>query len=512
MLSILAADILHLICVELRLSSLPDLCSFALANHAVSSIARVHIFYTLALRVTNPNTKNRLEMLQANSEWCTFIREIQITGEAGYRDTESHVWALIEVGRARGELRPMRIEWDAHTIVKADLQQALVDTFPSAALFVHLHAYKGDPIPYSPHLISLHAVVHLHTDALWHFKPALLNAPNLRHLKIQQYQSRGCVIRVQPPPPFLQSSTFRESADDSRSLPLLEELEIKYFDFRQDVHFMQRLNWSKLSSLKIDYCGNSIGLLQNLAPQFSSSFPNLRQFRITEGSWYWRDKSGELNDLLLALGQILEAFDPGFEELVFVGPFTSLMDVIGVSQGRSLRWLKMHDIESADAKMERKIATTRELENMGNRCKDLEHLYLDVNSIHSGSGTDVSLRDLHSLLMHTSSSSSPMFPHLKVLTISVPLGIATETAPSVEQIAEAKAMCSELLVGRPEYKRMLKSIRLEIGEQGREIGGGRPAPWVLWERGTAHAWAFEKEGDSDAVSEIGPVRGRPSLI
>jgi hypothetical protein len=512
MLSILAADILHLICVELRLSSLPDLCSFALTNHAVSSIARVHIFYTLTLRILNMNTKNRLEMLQANPEWCTFIREIRITGQAEYRNTkfeESHVWALIEVGRARGELRPMRIEWDAHTIVKADLQQALVDAFPSAALFIHLHAYKGDPIPYSPHLISLHAVVHLHTDALWHFKPALLNAPNLCHLKIQQYRSRGCVIMFQPPPPFLQSSTFRESSDDSRSLPLLEELEIKYFDFRQDVHFMQRLNWSKLSSLKIDYCRNSTSLLQNLAPQFSSSFPSLRRLRIAEHPWF---KLGELDDLLMALGQILEAFDPGFEELVFVGPFTGLMDVIGVSQGRSLRRLKMHDIESSDGKMERRIAAIRALENMGNRCKYLERLYLDVNSIHSGSGTDVSLRDIHSLLMHTSSSSSPMFPHLKALTISMPVGIATEIEPSIEQIAEAKAMCSELLVGHPEHKRMLKSIRLEIGEQGREIGGGRPAPWVLWEQGMAHAWAFEKEGDSDAVSEIGPVRGRPSLI
>jgi hypothetical protein len=444
--SILSTD---LICAELRLPSLPDLCSFGLTNRAVSSIARVHIFHTLVLYV---DVENRLKILQNNPEWCTLIREIQITRRAKYpiaRAEGANAGALIAVGRARRELRPARIEWDVQRIVQVNLQQALVDTsFPSAALFVHLHGYRGDTIPYSQHVVSLDAVVYTWSDALWHYRPALLNTPNLVRLKIEKYRNMGSVVIN--PPPFLQSSTSQELSRESRSFPRLEELDIKYCEFKQDVDYMQSLDWTKLLSLTIDYCNNSNRLLQNLAPRFTSSFPNLRRLRISESSRYWSDKLMELQDLLSVLGQILEAFDPGFEELVFVGPFASLIDIIGVNQGRSLRRLKMHEVESEDANVERIVATIRTVESLGNRCKDLECLYLDVNSVRSGPESDLSLQDIHSLLMGSSVlSSSPVFPHLKSLAICMPVGIAAQTAPSSEEIDAAKVFCRELALRLP---------------------------------------------------------------
>ena len=165
-------------------------------------------------------------------------------------------------------LSPNRIEWTTITLVNASLQQSLVEAFPSARFPIHLRGYRGDAVPYSPFLISIHAsAIHLRGDPLCCFKRVFRNCPSLCRLHFDACQRTGCLNWRYGPPPFLCPS----KAEHSELTPLayaspikdpnLVELSLGWFTFLDDIHFILRLNWVNLDTLINDHCSNTTALL-----------------------------------------------------------------------------------------------------------------------------------------------------------------------------------------------------------------------------------------------------------
>jgi hypothetical protein len=334
---------------------------------------------------------------------CSLIKEIHINeSHRIQRDVSStrseadeHIFTKLRAvaDQSNEKLNPRIIVWNVAKVIDEDSQQSLAETFPSSKLRIHIQSYEGSPIPYSPHLESIIAMgIHLHRDPLLSFRHILLNSPNMRKLHLAAYQETGCVRGLhRPNPPFLCLPDSETPNQSSLRISFnLEELSLTRFILQEDISFILQSRWTNLHSLNLHSCHDLPNIFRHLATKISICFPALRNLVLSYGKG--RSDSDIYADLTVAIGTVMEAFVPGFEELKFVGPFAELVDIIAGNQSKSLIRLTVHDVEFYEGDDVRRTAPITAVEKLVERCDSLKELYLDANTVKRDQGqSDLSM-------------------------------------------------------------------------------------------------------------------------
>lgn len=108
------------------------------------------------------------------------------------------------------------------------------------------------------------------------------------------------------------------------------------------------------------------------------------------------------------VNDFLRSTREGLEELVLLGPYSSLASVIASDHGRSLKRLSIHDPERTYTDSQRNTMKIDDLLTLGTTCEVLESLELDVDSLVISSNSanpdisvGVGLANLFSLTAHS---------------------------------------------------------------------------------------------------------------
>jgi hypothetical protein len=333
----------------------------------------------------------------------------------------------------------------------------------------------------------------LHRDPLLAFRHILLNSPNLRKLHLAAYRASGCVVVIRPTPPFLSLLVSEAPKRNSPNISFkLEELSLTRFLLQEDISFILQSRWTNLHSLNLNDCCDIPNLFRHLTTKISICFPALRSLGMT----YEKDSSDPhiYADLTAAVGTVMEAFVPGFEELNFAGPFAGLVDIIAGNQSRSLIRLTVHEVEFPEGEDVRRTAPITAVEKLVERCDSLKELHLDANTVkRDQSRSDLSMEEIYECFQREPSA----VPHLESLSIALPVGIVRRSPPSEEEKETAHAMCRALLGQRE----ALKKVQLKVGEHARWFPQW-PPQWGDWEHQHAYVRTFQKDADGVTVESI----------
>ena len=185
------------------------------------------------------------------------------------------------------------------------------------------------------------------------------------------------------------------------------------------------------------------------------------------------------------------------------------------NNGRALRSLVLHEIESPNVDEKRDILSPSQITEIGQLCPLLEDLTIDIDHASSAKFKEEVFHELG------------QFPLLSILRIYLDLGIANEAArtPWVfldeeEARAEAASHCTNPLNSYKEYRLLetiwsvmkreksesgaapLKELHVKVGEWERERGGGYPAGWVIWEASHRRYYIAKARERDDRPNEM----------
>ena len=161
--------------------------------------------------------------------------------------------------------------------------------------------------------------------------------------------------------------------------------------------------------------------------------------------------------------------------------------------GSTLRTLVLHELESSSSDIRRSI-TVSEIQWLSESCKMLEDITIDAGNPLKGEGWNEML------------STLAAFPFLHTIRIYMPLGVADEAArtPHIfldedetraeielhrskpfKPIEDSRWLENAWSLLRHEKRRNghkpLQEMHVKLGEWEREMSGGYPAGWVIWE-------------------------------
>lgn len=170
-----------------------------------------------------------------------------------------------------------------------------------------------------------------------------------------------------------------------------------------------------------------------------------------------------------------------------------LLEIV-LFHGNTLRTLILHDTEQASSDWPREPISLQGIQKLRQNCHVLEDITIDGDKLATGEA----LNDILSALA--------AFPYLHTIRIYLPLGVAEEAARTPHIFLDEDETRAEIEALRKNpsnsiedscwleeawsllrYEKnkngscLLKELHVKVGEWEREISGGYPAGWVIWE-------------------------------
>jgi hypothetical protein len=240
---------------------------------------------------------------------------------------------------------------------------------------------------------------------------------------------------------------------------------------------------SKLHTIDVGYLGGDIISLRDHWQR--DNLPQLKRL-----SFALNDSAGR--EVYETMNLFLQTCSPLQKLSVTDGANYIPLSTISL-HGVTLRSLILHEVESASSNVSRSISV-QEVQWLSESCKLLEDITIDAGKISTG-------QSLNEIL-----STLAIFPLLTTIRIYISLGVAEEAARTPhlfldddETLAEIEAHRSKpfnpiedscwlenawALLRYNKKKncsRPLKELHVKVGEWEREMSGGYPAGWVIWE-------------------------------
>ncbi|KAH9926064.1 uncharacterized protein B0H18DRAFT_361143 [Fomitopsis serialis] len=395
----LTEDILRVILEQIPRE---DLKSASLVNRDLAAVSRSFILRQFVLNLAHEDKcQRRLDTLRLSTSVSQYVKELSIVGDLAHKRWWQYL-AEVEDGPVTMQVQALeelqqhiqngifkaglkRVRWDAGLDMPVALIEAIQVAFPECS-FV-LEKYAGSALPPMPTLVSLTATVHCHGDPLLNFQPILRHATGLRTLQISAYNHTGCVVRgyteaefAALPKPFLTYDPSQPVCGGSG--PMLQDLVLERFSWSVEgaISCLEQMSWSHLRKLELRR-RDSVPLLQACVP-VSSNMPFLEEFVYT--TWYGSEETRA--DITQALQDFLSSTS-GLQVLHVEGPHHPLVSTIVAHHGETLRSLVLHDHERRD-EPQRTTLTLGGLRRLGEKCRSLHHLGIDVDADYTVSHTD----------------------------------------------------------------------------------------------------------------------------
>lgn len=480
----LPRELLHLIFHEVRLESPEALRAVSLANRELHFVSEPYLNYTLVVNIGNGLRAQEICLrLRNDAQFRSFVKDLRVIAKRSlYGETQIFgiVSDLLAIFRECYPWLLKEFRWSVNIDLRPSQLETISKVLPDCSIFLDM--YQGGPIPKTPKLVSVNAVVHLDSDPLNHLQPLLVNAPELRCLKVTQ----GAAPVGAPLPPFLESAVHPELV--GQPFPALEELTIS--NFSKTINVNGLVSFSRIHTLEIHECSSCRLLLYKTLHPIGTVMPLLRHLTI----------SLQYVDSLVyryLVERLLSETALGLHSIVLLGRFHSLATLIVEFHGHTLRKLVLHEPEWC-REPQRQLISASALESIARECTVLEELHIDVDITESKDAFKVSDSGLLPILAHPSS-----FRTLRSLTLTTLLGIHEKIDGRNDEICEPSMSASEartplfhLFSVRPG----LKNLTLHVGEDrqlniiSRYRGESR---WREWESHHRYVLGVERVLNGD---------------
>ncbi|KAG0651978.1 hypothetical protein D0Z07_1213 [Hyphodiscus hymeniophilus] len=342
----------------------------------------------------------------------------------------------------------------------------------------------------SPNLKSLQArlssttsPIDLRQDAL---QRIVAISPNLEILDISQEPSnrmiRNTTMEEQQEQTWMREEFCKTINGSSNSIRALRSRGTHNITILKDV-----IDMTNLHTLDVGYLNTSgdVESHTSISQWQGNNFPYLRHF-----SFALNDSTSP--EFYGFLSSFLQTCAPLESLSIRDGAKYIPLSIIS-SHGATLRRLVLHEVESATSYFGWSISV-RDVQRLSESCRVLEDITIDARKTSNGQG-------LNEIL-----STLATFPLLHTIRIYIPLGVAEEAArtphifldeyeTSLEIEAHRKKPFNPIedscwlenawSLLRHEKKKSgstpVKELHVKVGEWEREMSGGYPAGWVIWE-------------------------------
>ena len=365
---------------------------------------------------------------------------------------------------------------------------------------------------------------------------ALARSPNLRSLQVRLWDTAGGID--------LRQGALKRIVALSPNLEVLDISEGSSEVMERPITAAERAEESRMRDKFLEDVvpsSNSIRSLSSRGANHVAEFDDvtdmsrLESLQLNDGwglfsddldSHWFGERYPRLRHLALDIGRLrTESVDEGVEVFLHTcTPLESLRITDGAyriplsaikSHGKTLRTLVLHNTEQAGSESRYPISP-KEVQELGESCRMLEDVTIDGEK----PSAEGSLNEILSALC--------TFPRLHTIRIYLPLGIAEEAdrtphifldedevraeieghrANPVKSFEDGSWLEKTWSLLRNEKKRNgsapLRELHVKVGEWEREMSGGFPAGWVVWEAANRRhfiATPHERDDRPDDIS------------
>jgi hypothetical protein len=270
--------------------------------------------------------------------------------------------------------------------------------------------------------------------------------------------------------------------------------------------FKEFTDITKLHTLDVGYLDGARDIVSLLAQWQSEDLPELKHL-----SFALNDSAGVgVYDLM---SDFLKTCSP-LESLSIKDGANYIPLSAVLSQKATLRTLVLHEVESASSDVGRSMSI-EEVKWSGESCEELEDITIDAGKISTGDG-------LNEIL-----STLATFPLLHTIRLYIPLGVADEASRTPHIFLDEDETRAEIEAHRMKPfnpiedsgwlenawsllrheknkigSRPLKGLHVKVGEWEREMTGGYPAGWVIWEASNRRYFTATPQERDDRPDDI----------